>query len=415
MRTVLLAVPLLVSCAGNTTTAVESASPALPQPKDQTPEPRIEISAAQRKSFGPALQYVGETPFHIGHVENLLLFREERRQAQETVARWATALGFHVIDVSESEERLERAMVGKHPATGEACGPAVDRDMAVKRWYPTAGQLNVAIVCSPGCMMQLSVVLPGQGTEFFAAPFDPSQPWNIELAKRLGELIDNGGHVRHGHANNPVAPQNVVERAEGARDFYGTAWRGAEDLPADMAATCNADAGPAIVLADQTRCEPFPTTQLLTGVTDDALECVCSAFLPSVRGAHRRIAVAVPPYKRPAPALTKNGKTLSAFVTGLPNVPQLWMFPACRGSASDDCANVSNCFASRTASVETVTIPVTIGFDGKGKPTSADFEDTAGALREEERTCVRQRLMTARAACPEESVKVRANLWFSIL
>ena len=237
-----------------------------------------------------------------------------------------------------------------------------------------------------------------------------------DLLANAPELMDNGGHGRHGHLNNPVAPEAMVDREEGAIDSYSAG--GAEvDIGMGKAAACGLTEVPAMVITDGKRCEPYRVTGLSTsrpGKKEN--QCACEAIADKITGEHRRLITTSVVRPARTKSTTKTGLAISASIVGKPNQPDLWLFPTCRLYGSlGNCSDVSHCFVDRTAPVPKRTLSISMIFDSVGTARSVAIADMSGTLSRRETECVKARAMTAQAACPaEQSVSVSANLWLSV-
>ena len=120
----------------------------------------------------------------------------------------------------------------------------------------------------------------GQGTEFYAAPFDPGHAWQDELERRLPQIVDVGGHERYGHGNNPVKLADVP-RKQGAMDWYldPTA---VEDRRADAEAIACGMASEQVVLLLEiapcggVRCERAAIPGFVTEYDAKVNACMCA-------------------------------------------------------------------------------------------------------------------------------------------
>jgi hypothetical protein len=336
----------------------------------------------------------------VGDFASLKLNAVERRKAQQIIAQWAKESGVNIVPPDQVEDTIQRAARGQDP-TGKACGPEIDRDYAMERWIQpmgAMGELKPHVWCDDTCTLQLEIHAFALGTEFFAAPFDPSQPWEAELARRLPQLHDNGGHNRYGHLNNPTKVAGV-RRTPGAQDWL------LEDetyvqRPLDGSIVmCGVADLPVALLLDPdpkgTRCEPASTGRYVTDYSDKVNACVC-AIATKREKVTARTFVMYPPNVRLERPKTRNGRDISAMIIGgneyRPRGTAPWFFR--------DSDSVAHCFMTRTDAVERFEIGATIEFDANGVPTKTTLGDISGLLRPDERACVLAKMSTMRSPCP---------------
>jgi len=333
----------------------------------------------------------------IGEFSSLKLNAAERRKAQQIIASWAKASGLTVLPPDQVEDAIERAARGQDP-TGKACGPEIDRDYAMERWIDpmgAKGEIKPHVWCEDTCSLQLEIHAFGLGTEFFAAPFDPSQPWEAELARRLPQVRDNGGHERYGHGNNPTQLQGV-RRAENATDLLLDDASYVERRLDPETLACGVAAMPvALLLEPGMRCERAATGRYVTDYSDKVNACMC-AIATKREKVTARTFVMYPSTTPAERAKTKTGKAISTMVIGgneyRPAGTAPWFFR--------DGEDVDRCFVTRTEELARVEIGATIEFDGSGVPSKVTLGDISGVFRPDERACVIAKLNTMRSPCP---------------
>jgi hypothetical protein len=267
------------------------------------------------------------------------------------------------------------------------------------------------VYCSPDCVMQVSVSIGTQGeggTEFFAAPFDPSKPWQDELAARLPTIVDNGGHERHGHGNNPVKVQGIA-RTGGPNDRILEERAGTLEpaqtvaaeqcLAVDHYAAVHVAYGATGKLA---RCEPSP--ERLGG----AVACVCRALAgrtgtPNTR---ERLAVAL---RDPAPAVSKDKLKIFAYASpamvpdpGTGRYKAMTTDPAIDLWDPPEREALAPCFTDATGKQE-LAARATLDFDAAGKATKLALVPTTGTFTAAQQACVKTVLLTSRLPCPSIS------------
>ena len=400
---------LLASCkpsSGQLVSQISDSDPELEQRKQQ-----LEKS---REVFAPALGAIGAGQLHVKPFDSLLLFSDEGRETQELIAGWASSVGFKVISVAASEEAIARGARGED-LEGESCGPQLSRRNAIARWLPelgAVGYLYAYLKCEKECTIQLQVHLNGKGTEFFAAPFDVNKPWREELRQRLDELVDNGGHNRHGHLNNPVATSGV-ERTPSTTELYPDKDDRVVvgDDQKTASALCDSDGAGFDVLVDESgqrpRCERIGESKAGPEADQTESDCVCemiAAAQPTREDKRGRYVFAIPQTRKSrATKKTTGGKYLWAFVIAEGEYSEKrwqdrWFFPECDGD--DDCYDMGACFVARTEDLEPVAISVSLEFDSNGNSSKVTVTDLEGTISTPERACLTDRLSKAAIPCP---------------
>ena len=367
---------------------------------------------------------VGARRLYIDEFKTLRLFADERLAAQELLAAWAAGAGLSILPPKEVERAFELAASGKHAQTGVACGPPLDRDTAAERWMSSlgaAGKISAAVRCDGDCTLQVSVELTGLGTEFYAAPYDPEKPWREELPRRLAQVVDNGGHERHGHGNNPVAVAGVKATAASALALVSDTSDPVLPESAMTAAgkACGVGLYSVAVLLDggagAPRCERLADPLYVTDVDPARNACVCAAVLKEAKleGGRKVVRVDGPEPGGAMSGVTKNGLRVYADAVARDDEGRVrWFFPGFSGTAA-----LEHCFGLRSQVQPQVEVSVTLDFDLQGAVTKVVLGDVAGVLKKDERACVLKTLQTARAPCLDKpaigvgsvSVAVRAD------
>lgn len=409
----------LTSCGPRQSTGKQEASKAA-QP-DSTPAKASGESAESADptaSLKGALGVVGTRKLYVEDIDTLLLFADERLEAQQIIADWGTAVGFEIIDPKEVHRIVQQAAAGKNPTSGEACGPPLQQAWATNRWLPglgAAGHFKAAVYCQPDCSLQLSLQLDGQGTEFFAAPFDSSAPWQEELHRSLRRLRDNGGHGQHGHLNNPIDVPGTKRSSE-LGDWVADE---ADHLDApkallDKAASCGLARGQAQLLVQETadgatRCEGTETVAGSTTSAAKTASCLCDALV--LPGETPRTLLTVFPWLVPAtPSLSSKGMDVSASIFkegryGDAPWTERMFYEGCEESYH--CDKVSECFGERTAPIASTRLGLTVSFDKDGVATRVAIADFEQLLMPQEHACVVKKLMTLRIPCPDSPTSTR--------
>ncbi|MEZ4361588.1 MAG: hypothetical protein R3B48_15480 [Kofleriaceae bacterium] len=351
------------------------------------------------------LAAVGDKKLFIESFDSLLLFEDERLIAQRILAQWASASGLTIIPPEDSERAFSRAAAGAHALTGAPCGPPLPRWRAKDRWRTAlgaAGSITARVSCDGDCVLQLSIELTEQGTEFYAAPFDPGAPWREELVRRLPTVVDNGGHGQHGHGNNPIAIQGAPP-GRAAAEWLSTDDNMLQLTPEQQTAIANScdlqDAvelrvGPGEAGAPGPRCEAVNGSFLAPPPAVAACVCAAATAGLAVR-ARRHVAIAGRTPPSDPRRSTANGLDIYAEVFASPSTDVSyahWYLP--------ESATFRHCFTARAAPFEHTRMNVTIDFDDQGVATKASIGDLNGVLEPAERACVTEGLLTSRAACP---------------
>jgi len=344
-------------------------------------------------------------------VKGLFLFDDEMLKAEEIVAAWANKTGVSVVPPKQTHAILRRSLRGEHAMTGKACGAPLFDFQAVERWAPelgARGKIEVGIYCSPDCSMQVSVSIGtgGEGgTEFFAAPFDPSKPWQTELAARLPTIADNGGHNQHGHLNNPVAVGGVP-RGNGPDAVLDDKTATLTAAESAAAATCLARDRFARVLLGYgasgklERCEPAPD------VLGAGVDCACKALAARVGAPNARESISVSAGGGDAPVFSKDKLAVRVIAspTMIPVASEgrskaLTTDPAIENWQPPDRDVLNPCFAGAESQAK-LEGRASVDFDASGRATKAAIIATAGTFTAQQQSCLRDVFLQVRAPCP---------------
>ena len=405
---------LVASCGSKTQTPHDLPTLTPDPPKPEGVVETTPTTVAPRRSgtgLTPELiAAVGGRQVFIEDFGSLRLSAAERRRAQQIIADWVTAEGLVVLSPALVEDAIARG-ASATDASGNACGPPLDRQYSIERWVApmgAEGAITARVDCEPQsglerltCTMQLEIKLFAMGTEFYSAPFDPGQPWDQELKKRLPTVTDNGGHGRYGHANNPV-PLAGVPRAPGARDWYLDDDAFVEGKAASETKRCSASDRPITLMIDKAdngavTCETAAAPRYVTEYDAKVNACMCAAAVKLEKPVAKRSYFLYRGQAPEAEVLTKNGKSISANLTGgneyRPRGSSPWML---RESDS-----VASCFVARTLVTAYDEVTATLDFDKTGTVTKATIGDLKGMLKPDERACVTKKLMSIRTPCPD--------------
>lgn len=348
------------------------------------------------------------------------VFADERAAALAAVEAWVIRNGLTIAPAAPIEARYARAAAGQHIETGAACGAPLGSYAAGSRWGDAlgyGGRVEVDVFCQADCIIQASISLGidgAGGTEYYAAPFDPTQPFVDEVVARLPRLVDNGGHEQHGHGNNPVAVRGVPLPAGLDAQVEAAA------LPADVAPRATACVaatgqrqGSATLAADATgvvtRCEPGAAGG------DAADACVCAAWqgqrLPA--GPPRRRAVVAGPAvpaaaTEPSRDVTDDGWWIVAE-HALDGAGELMASsPTLAGWNVPDHRLVHGCIvAGGTVPTESRT-RATVSFDAVGHARSVVLKSLSGSLTAAQQACVRDLFMATEVPCPDSATSSAA-------
>lgn len=363
-------------------------------------------------------QLVG-SPLFVSDVDGLLLFEDEQLEAANLIAAWAKGQGLVVENPARTRQIFERASRGQHVDTGQACGAPLWRTIAISRWRTqmnSKGRIEVGVYCTPTCWLDLrlslglDVGLDDGPTAFFAAPYDPAQPWRSELAKRLGEVSawQAPGEPDEAIAGVPGAkPMPPVTDPVFERDHNAQT---SSTLPPSFmpaAKQCiGTTAGAGFIVETNAggiveHCEPYDR-RIISNVP--AADCICSAIKgKSIGGGARRASLSA--FGDEIKVVTKAGLEVSISdeadraqnpVTGLydpiasdPSVgewepPKEWVIAPCFQTATDN-----------------VEAHVNVEFRRDGSVTGVKIDRTTGTLTPAMESCVRTAFLGVRAPCPD--------------
>ena len=357
----------------------------------------------------------------VRDVRGLYLFESEQLEAANIIATWAKATNLTIEPPARTREILSRAANGLDANTGKDCGGPLWALPALERWrdeIAAEGRLEVQVACLPECAL---IVSASEGvdiasrdagrTALWTAPYDPSQPWRVELAKRLREL-----------APRDIAP-DVVAKTPGAKRrpaVVDPAFVTDEDLvlPRALASSAQAclrgDVG-AVGLVLETdargaiaRCESFSHQIIANG---PVAACACKALGAAVvGGGGRRVATTVSLPAVAATTLTRAGKLVDARLD--PTLKRdagtgLYLPVVTNRSVREWEApmpwTIAACFTDLPATASKIEARVMIVVDGAtAKATLGDAQVTAGTLTTAQRDCLGAAITRAtKVPCPE--------------
>jgi hypothetical protein len=359
------------------------------------------------------------TPLFVGDFDGYSLFEDEQLQAANIIATWARGQGLTVEDPAKTRQIFSRAARGQNAVTGKACGAPLWRTLAISRWRDqmnAKGRIEAGVYCTPTCWLDvrislgLDIGLDDGPTTFYAAPFDPSQPWPEELAKRLDQLVT---WRAPGEPKEPIAAVPDAQPIPAATDPAFDRDHGAQEpatlpdwlLPPAMACLGKTAAAGLVVQTNVggavERCEPFER-RVIANVA--AAECICSSLAtsPLPTGTGRR-AFAV--FGDDAKVMTKTGLVITASADSeRAQDPMTRLYepvvsdPSIKEWESPQPWILAPCFFSATSNAE---IGVKLQFDRDGKATSATFKAKTGTLNKETESCLRTAYLRVVAPCPE--------------
>lgn len=391
-RTFALSITLVLAACGGGTPPPAGPGPTLPArpAKPNLPQPLLDALA-------------GKT-LYIEDFTSMMLFADERLEAQQIIAGWATANGLTVLPPATTEQSVAKAARGIDPIADVACGPKLPRDLALERYVTADGKIHASVYCDQTCTLQVEFVLFEQGTEFYAAPFDTARPWRDELAARLATVVDNGGHDQYGHLNNPVAVTGVARTtadlvADRDRDL---------DLGADgtaIAKQCGATGLDLTLLVEASaggghaKCERYGDSYYITEPDPAVAACACDHAASRVTSTQRTVVHLGAPAVAPDKVAAKNNLWAHGELIGgneYRTFGAAWFVP---GQLD---ARVSQCFADRTTADDGHEVKATILFDKDGVPTGVTIADLDGLLLPGESDCLESAIKVVRTPCPLE-------------
>ncbi|HTL36396.1 MAG TPA: hypothetical protein VL326_24860 [Kofleriaceae bacterium] len=364
-------------------------------------------------------EQLGGVPLFVSDLDGYALFEDEQLQAANIVAAWARGQGLSVQDPKATREIFYRAARGQHAVTGQACGAPLWRTLAISRWreqMKSKGRIEAGVYCTPTCWLDvrislgLDIGLDDGPTAFYAAPFDPSQPWATELPKRLDELIT---WRAPGEPTDPIAavPGAVPLPAVTVPGFN----RGEDDQPAPSVppgvlaaaqACVGAAAGAGVVIQTSAtgvveKCESFDR-RIISNVP--VADCICKALMGQTVGkTAMRTPVGV--FGDEVKTMTKSGMVVNASADAeraLDPMTRLYKpvvsDPSIEEWESPQPWVLAPCFQSATGNVEA---NVKLEFDRSGKATSVTVKATTGTLSKDAETCLKGVYAKVVAPCPD--------------
>jgi hypothetical protein len=363
-------------------------------------------------------QLVG-TPLFVSDLDGYALFEDEQLQAANIIATWARGQGLTVEDPKATRQIFYRAARGQHAVTGQACGAPLWRTLAISRWRDemhSKGRIEAGVYCTPTCWLDvrislgLDIGLDDGPTAFYAAPFDPSQPWATELPKRLDELIT---WRAPGEPNEPLAQ---VPGAQPIAAVTDPAFHRDDDqqnqptVPVGLVAAAKAcvgkAAGAGMVIQTSAagvieKCEPFDR-RIISNVP--VSECVCKAMLGQTVGT-TAVRMPVSVFGDEAKVTTKGGMVVNASADAeraLDPMTRLYK-PVVSDKSIEEWESpqpwvLAPCFVTATGNVE-ASVKLEIARDGH--VTNAVIKATTGTLSKDAEACLKNVYMQIVAPCPD--------------
>jgi hypothetical protein len=363
-------------------------------------------------------QLVG-SPLFVSDVDGLLLFEDEQLEAANLIAAWAKGQGLIVENPVRTRQIFARAARGQHADTGQACGAPLWRTLAISRWRAqmnSKGRIEVGVYCTPTCWLDLrlslglDVGLDDGPTAFYAAPYDPSQPWRTELAKRLGEVI---AWQAPGEPNEPIAgvpgakPMPAVTDAAFDRDHDAQATSTVPPAFMPAAKQCIGTTAAAGFIVETNasgvveHCEPYDR-RIIANVP--AADCICKGITGTmIGGGARRASLAA--FGDEVNVVTKAG--LRVAVSDESDRAQNPMTGLYDPIASDPSVSeweppkewvLAPCFETATDAIEA---HVQVEFRRDGSVSSVKLDRKAGTITPAMESCVRAAFLAVRAPCPD--------------
>lgn len=408
MKRALLAGAVLVACGPKTPEAnVAPMPPDMPDPKPHAAS-KIQLPS----------QLV-DVPLFVSDLDGYALFEDEQLQAANVIASWARAQGLDVVEPSATRQIFTRAAHGQHVETGQACGAPLWRTLAISRWrdhMKAKGRIEAGVYCTPTCWLDvrislgLDVGLDDDGpTAFYAAPFDPGQPWAKELATRLDQLIT---WRAPGEPNDPIAQVPGAQPMPAVTDAAFDRDHDAQDTPGLPAALQPAahqclgqSAGAGFVVQTSAsgavdRCEPFDR-RVISNVP--ASECICKAISGKPLSVTGRHALAV--FGDDAKVLTKSGLVINASADSeraLDPMSRLYK-PVVSDRSVEEWESpqpwvLAPCFVNATTNIDA---NVKLEFARDGHVTKTDVKAATGVLPKDADACLQKVYSQIVAPCPD--------------
>ncbi len=353
----------------------------------------------------------------VRDVQGLYLFEDEQLEAANIIARWAKKTNLTIEPPARTREILWRAANGQDANTGKACGGPLWALSALERWHEEIhadGRLVAQVACLPECVL---LVTASEGvdaasrdagrTALWTAPYDPSQPWRTELAKRLGEL-----------APKDIAP-DAAATTPGAKPrppVVDVAFARADEeaLPPAIATpveSCLGDVGAIGVVLETdergaiTRCENYAQRIVANG---HVASCACKALGAAVIGGGARRLTSTISAAR-APTVTRAGRTLDAHLrptlkrdAGSGAYLPVVTHRSVREWEPPMPWTVAACFADLAVDAPAIEARVRIVIDGAtAKASLGDVQLATGMITQAQQTCLGDAIARAtKVPCP---------------
>ena len=408
MKRALVATAVLVACGPKNPDAVVGPLP--PDLPEQRPHHATKIQVPSE---------LVDVPLFVSDLDGYALFEDEQLQAANVIATWARAQGLDVVDPAATRQIFARAARGQDVETGQACGAPLWRTLAISRWrdhMKAKGRIEAGVYCTPTCWLDvrislgLDVGLEDGPTAFYAAPFDPSQPWATELATRLDQLIT---WRAPGEPTDPIAPVPGAQPMPAATDPAFDREHDAQDpstLPPWLQSTAlqclGKTAGVGFVVQTNAggaveRCEPYDR-RVISNVP--AAECICKALstTPLPAGTGRRAFAA---FGDDPKSMTNGGLVINASADAeraLDPMTRLYK-PVVSDRSVEEWESpqpwvLAPCFVNATTNVD-ASVKLELARDGH--VTKADIKSTVGTLPKDAAACLQKVYMQIVAPCPD--------------
>lgn len=392
-------------------------------------------AVAPRGSAAPPPPAVDVEP-----VGGLGLFRGERRQTQELLAKAVQARGFDVVPLEVSARAWANAAEGRHPLTGAACGMPMPSWTARERWGSTLGLDGHAtghVWCEDdgGCTLSVTVrALSGPPRAQWEAPLERTGEVMQSLGTAMTKLAppppDEGmGGLGLGSlgGSQPIQKEDLLEVS-----VYGADARSRRSLEREAQQRAFPGLSVALVLACL---PPLSDSVSVLAEVDGAGRVVRCEGESDVERSEATCACGQLQRVSAAPAL-ENARwdvhlrvdrrdLLTAdqrlMLTGYwntyldqvkdpgeqrPHFKVKVQDPSLEHWTPGSWRLAAGCFTSAFDGPKRLGSRWAVWFDGFGRPVKAVEQKGYPPLPPEVSTCVQRALMTAQAPCP-----ARAGLW----
>lgn len=400
----------LVGC-GSKAPPPPASFPSLDQPAaQQFAEPDEQAMAGNALMIPQPLLGV---PVVVRDVEGLHLFADEQLDAKKLITTWARGAGLSVEDPERTTLIFERAALGQHAVTGQACGAGLWQTPAAERWRAELkgrARIHAGVACRDRCWLWLEIsegLDPGSAdagrSAAYAAPYDVSKPWRTELAVRLLQLAYRrdaeapfeGGILKSATVDPSFAPDEDAPPLPPALERTTRACLGTSGA---VGVLVESDAAGVVA-----RCESDESTII---ANRKVVPCVCDALAGQAVGAPgARTGLVIADEEKAV--TTKRGHAVRVVARAAreqnPTTKQYEPIVTTPSIAEWEPPRewvLAPCFASATGATP-IEARVDIEGDATGAVGSVHLSSVTGTLTTAMQTCVKQAFSAIKVPCPD--------------